>query len=178
MRRFQEQSCYGWNLHFDGVKTAPFADIYTVSRPRTEEEMALIQQFTDEIYAAFIDKVAEGRSVDAGKVREIAQGRVWSGTSAKALKLIDSIGGLQTAINEAAQQAGLKHPALEQVPRAATFAENLAMMLEKSGAAPVANLPASTNKLAAQWKRLSSQLNALNDPRGIYARLPFGFDGL
>jgi protease-4 len=165
-------------LHFDGVKTAPFADIHTVSRPRTKEEMALIQKFTDEIYDAFIDKVAEGRSLDQAQVRDIAQGRVWSGARAGEIKLIDAIGGLQMAINDAANQAGLKYLAIEQVPRAASFAENLAKMLEEPGAAPVARFPAPANRLAIQWQRLSTRLNALNDPRGVYARLPFGFDGL
>jgi len=173
-----EEMAKGYAVHFDGVKTSPFADIYTMSRPRTEEEMALIQKFTDEIYDAFIEKVADGRAVEESQVRAIAQGRVWSGASAKALKLVDSIGGLQTAINEATTLAGMDSLAIEQVPSAATFAENLAMMFEEPGAAPVARFPSAANRLAAQFKRLSTQLNGLNDPRGVYARLPFGIDGL
>lgn len=174
-----EEVAENYAVHFDGVKTSPFADIYSVSRPRTEEEMALIQKFTDEIYDAFINKVADGRGVKEGQVREIAQGRVWSGTSAKALKLVDSMGGLQTAIYEAATLAGMERLAIEQVPSATTFAENLAMMLETPGAPPVAGLPRGAgSRLATQFKRLSTQLNSLNDPRAVYARLPFGLDGL
>lgn len=165
-------------VHFDGVKTAPFADIYTMSRPRTEAEMAMIQQFTDEIYDAFVARVAEGRSVDEAHVREIAQGRVWSGARADQLQLIDTIGGLRAAIDEAMELAGQGDLAIEQVPRVTTFAEELTLMLEESGGNPVARMPRAVSGLSVQLERLSVQLNGLNDPRGVYARLPFGLDDI
>ncbi|MEM7791855.1 MAG: signal peptide peptidase SppA, partial [Verrucomicrobiota bacterium] len=165
-------------LHFDGVKTAPFADIYTINRPRTEEEMALIQKFTDQIYDAFIDKVAEGRSLDSTTVREIAQGRVWSGFSAKELALVDEIGGLDAAISEALSVADMEYYAIEQVPSAATFAETLALMLEEPGAPPVSKTPGLIQQLAAEFETIHSKLSSFNDPRSIYARMPFGLDEL
>jgi protease-4 len=165
-------------LHFDGVKTAPFADIYTLTRPRNEEEMALIQKFTDQIYDAFIQRVAEGRSIAPEKVREIAQGRVWSGASAIRLNLIDEIGGLQAAINEALDSAGMDHYAIEQVPSVASFAENLAMMLEDQGVPPVARSSNLVERLASEYDNLNRKLESLNDPRGVYARMPFGLDRL
>lgn len=165
-------------LHFDGVKTAPFADIYTVSRPRSEEEMALIQKFTDQIYNAFLAKVAEGRSLDASVVSEIAQGRVWAGTSARELGLVDEFGGLDAAIREALTLGELEYYAIEQVPSVATFAENLAMMLEQQGAPPVVKSPGLLEQLATEFENHNSKLRSFNDPRSIYARMPFGLDEL
>jgi protease-4 len=82
-------------LTWDVVKTARFADINTVSRPKNPQELANIQRIVDRIYDRFITKVADSRKLPKNKVQEIAQGRVWSGTAAKQLGLVDEIGGLK-----------------------------------------------------------------------------------
>lgn len=173
-----QEAAEGFAVNFDGVKTSPFADIYTVTRPRSESEMTLIQKFTDEIYDAFIDKVAEGRSIDAVQVREIAQGRVWSGLSAKGLSLIDEIGGLDTAINEAVKLSELSELTIEQIPAPSTFADTLEMLLAEAGAAPVAKISSPLNRIATELEALNRQLRALNDPRSVYTRMPYGLEGL
>lgn len=165
-------------VHFDGVKTSPFADIYSVSRPRTSDEMALIQKFTDEIYDAFIDKVADGRSIEPVTVREIAQGRVWSGLSAKDLELIDEIGGLNAAISEAVNVSGLSSLTIEQVPAPSNLADTILVLLEEAGAAPIARISNPFSKIAAEADALTNQLRGLNDPLGVYARMPYGLEGL
>lgn len=165
-------------VQFDGVKTAPFADIYAVTRPRTEDEMELIQEFTDEIYDAFIDRVADGRSMEEATVREVAQGRVWTGLSAKELSLVDEFGGLHDAIVEAYAQTDLEYSAVEQVPSPATLAETLALMLEEGGAPPVAKSSSPVGQLSNKADAVTRQLRALNDPRSVYARMPYGLEGL
>ncbi|MFT4902104.1 MAG: protease-4 [Lentimonas sp.] len=167
-----------FSVNFDGVKTSPFADLYSVSRPRTSDEMALIQQFTDTIYDAFIDKVAEGRSIESVKVRELAQGRVWSGLSAIDLALVDEVGGLNAAINAAANLGGLSFLSLEQVPAPSTLSETLTLLFEEVGAAPVAKISSPLTQIAAEVDALTRQFRGLNDPRGIYTRMPYGFEGL
>jgi protease-4 len=167
-----------FSVSFDGVKTSPFADLYSVSRPRTSDEMALIQQFTDTIYDAFIDKVAEGRSIESVKVRELAQGRVWSGLSAIDLALVDEVGGLNAAINAAANLGGLSFLSLEQVPAPSTLSETLTLLFEEVGAAPVAKISSPLTQIAAEVDALTRQFRGLNDPRGIYTRMPYGFEGL
>ena len=173
-----EQAAAGFEVHFDGVKTSPFADIYTASRPRTEDEMALIQKFTDEIYDAFIEKVADGRALETAKVRELAQGRVWSGVSAQNLALVDQVGGLTAAINDAAAVGHLESLTIEQVPAPSSFGETIALMLEEAGAPPVAKVSSPLSNIAAQADELTSQLRALNDPRSVYTRMPYGLKGL
>lgn len=173
-----QDAAKGFAMNFDGVKTSPFADIYSVTRPRTEGEMVLIQKFTDEIYDAFINKVAEGRSIDSVQVREIAQGRVWSGISAKGLSLVDEIGGLNTAINKAMSLSNVNSLTIEQVPAPSTFADTIETLLAEAGAAPVAKMSSPLNRIAAEIDALNSQLRALNDPRSVYTRMPYGLEGL
>ena len=173
-----KEAAENFAIQFDGVKTSPFADIYSASRPRTSEEMALIQKFTDEIYDAFIEKVAEGRSLPATQVRELAQGRVWSGLSAQTLSLVDEMGGLHKAIQTAASLADLSSPMIEQVPAPATLAESITLLLEEVGAAPVAKSSGALNQLGSEIEALTKQLRSLNDPRGIYTRMPYGLEGL
>lgn len=76
----------------------------------TTEERAIIQESVEKIYDTFITHVSEGRKMDKSAVDSVGQGRVWSGTDAKALGLVDEIGGLDAAIEIAAKLAKLdKH---------------------------------------------------------------------
>ena len=93
---------------FDSVKTGKFADSITIARPKTDEELAVFQRMVDWIYSQFVAKVAEGRKLKPSFVEEIAQGRVWSGTEAKKLGLVDEMGGLNDAIRYAGTQAHLR----------------------------------------------------------------------
>lgn len=165
-------------VQFDGVKTAPFADIHTLSRPRTDAEMALIQKFTDEIYTAFIARVADGRGISPPEVEELAQGRVWSGRRAQQLSLVDSMGGLKQAIEEAQRLGDLQTEWIEQVPAPSTLADSFAQLLEESGTTPLLKTQSPLEQLAKQWQALQHQLLGLNDPRAVYARMPFGYDQL
>ncbi len=173
-----QEAAEGFAVNFDGVKTAPFADIYSATRPRTSDEMALIQKFTDEIYDAFIDKVAEGRSIKVSKVREIAQGRVWSGFSATNLALVDEIGGLNAAINKAISLSEIDSRSIEQVPAPSTLTETITELLEEVGAAPVAKVSNPLTRIAVEFDQLSHQLQGLNDPRSVYTRMPYTLEGL
>jgi protease-4 len=94
-------------LTFDGVKTHKYADMMTVTRPLTEEEKGIIQGFIDHFYTTFTQRVAEGRNMAVAQVDSIGQGRVWTGTDAKRIGLVDDIGGLEAATEEAAQLANL-----------------------------------------------------------------------
>ena len=140
--------------------------------------MALIQKFTDEIYDAFIEKVAEGRSLQPTQVRELAQGRVWSGLSAQTLSLVDEMGGLNRAIQTASSLGDLIEPMIEQVPAPATLAESITLLLKEVGASPVAKSPSALNQIGTEIDALTQQLRGLNDPRGIYTRMPYGLEGL
>lgn len=94
-------------ITFDGVKNAPFADFPTAFRPMTAEEGKRMQTSIDTIYAKFKNHVATGRKLQADIVDSIAQGRVWTGTDALSIGLVDKLGTMQQAINSAASLAKL-----------------------------------------------------------------------
>lgn len=94
-------------ITFDGEKTHEYADMMTVSRPLTEREKSLIQGYVDDFYTGFKERVAEGRNMTVAQVDSIGQGRVWTGTDAKRLGLVDELGGLEAAISAAAGMAEL-----------------------------------------------------------------------
>lgn len=91
---------------FDSVKTGTYADTMTIARPKTPEEMALYQKMVDWIYEEFVGKVAESRDLPKERVHEIAQGRVWSGTEALKLGLVDEIGGSTTRFYTPSKKPG------------------------------------------------------------------------
>ncbi len=74
------------------------------------ERREILQVFLDDLHNQFIQAVAEGREVDAARVEEIATGEVFTGSQAQVLGLVDSLGGLETAIEQAAALAGVADP--------------------------------------------------------------------
>ena len=161
-----------FGLTFDTVKTGKLADMLTISRPKTDAEMAVFQKLVDWIYDEFTAKVAESRKLDKAKVLEIAQGRVWSGTEAKKLGLVDEVGGLGKAITYAAEKAGLgTNYRLTEYPRKRQLGEIINEMMK--GLAPEqAGDDAALAKLFGEFKDQAHVLLRFNDPCGIYARLP------
>ncbi len=161
-----------FGLTFDSVKTAKFADIITISRPKTDEELAVFQRMVDWIYGEFITKVAEGRKLKREFVEEIAQGRVWSGVEAKKLGLVDELGGLDKAITFAAEKAKLgSNYRLVEYPRQKELLEALQEFLEKVVPDNV-RTPSIAAKVAQRIESELKVLRSFNDPQGIYARLP------
>ncbi len=93
---------------FDEVKNAPYADLPTSSRALTPQEGQRIQNSIDTVYALFKRHVAEGRRMKSADVDSIAQGRVWTGSDAVGIGLVDGLGGLERAIESAVRMAKLK----------------------------------------------------------------------
>ena len=159
-------------LTFDTVKTGKFADAASVIRPKTEDELAVFQGFVDWVYDQFISKVADSRHLDRAVVQEIAQGRVWSGREALKLGLVDELGGLADAIKYAANKAKLGDQVrISEYPGKKEFADTLKDMFEgrrreQSFAGPVGSY---LREMSTQF----ASLTKFNDPRGLYARIPF-----
>jgi protease-4 len=101
---------------FDGVKTSENADALTVIKPLTPMQRQYIQNAVDTIYHDFKLRVAEGRKKSMAYVDSVGQGRVWSGSRALQLGLIDRIGGLNDAVASAASLAKLKDYRLREYP--------------------------------------------------------------
>ncbi len=91
----------------DRETTGHFSDIGSSTRTLTDYEREIIQKEVDKIYEDFTSKAAQGRNMDQEELKKYAEGRVWSGKEALKLKLVDTLGGIQEAIQIAAQKAGL-----------------------------------------------------------------------
>lgn len=164
-----------FGVHFDGVKTSAFADINSLSRPKTETELALLQTTTDSIYADFLSIVAEGRNLPMERVEEIAQGRVWTGKQARTLGLVDTLGGLHDAIEYTRTLAKLpaKTP-VAQLPEKVEPAEALAEIFSGNGRRdPIARAFTPESRILRVTTKQLRRLESMNDRRHVYARLPY-----
>jgi len=90
------------------IKSGKHKDIGSPLRKMTSEEKAILQGVIDSVHSQFVRAVAEGRYMEEGKVRRIADGRIFSGEQAKELGLVDRLGSLQDAIEIAAEMIGIE----------------------------------------------------------------------
>lgn len=101
-----------------------------MSRPWSAEEITTMQNYVNRGYNLFRKRVAEGRKMSTEQVEKIAQGRVWLGTDAKNIKLIDGFGGLSDAIDKAAELAHLSSYQAVEYPALAGWMEQLMDMAD------------------------------------------------
>ena len=108
------------------IKSGKFKDVGSPSRTMKPEERAMLQGVIDSTHRQFVRAVAEGRKLPVSTVAALADGRIFSGEQALALKLVDRLGTLQDAIDEAARLGGIKgEPRLIRPPRKRTPALDL-----------------------------------------------------
>jgi protease-4 len=104
-------------VDFVVVKAGQFKDIGNPARPMTPEERRVVQSLLEDVHGQFIEAVARGRKLDRSAVVQFADGRVFSGTQALDLRMIDALGGLEDAVNAAAKLANLPTPPPVERPR-------------------------------------------------------------
>lgn len=162
-----------WNdklgITFDGVKTAKYADFLSGSfdRPLTAEERNILQSEVNNVYDTFTQKVADGREISQARVDSIGQGRVWSGTQAVELGLVDRLGGIDDAVKAAAGMAGLENYRLVQYPAIKQPFESIF-----STSSDKISTWFAKRELGEQYHYLE-QLRSFVKNSGIQARLPY-----
>lgn len=157
------------NINFEGVQSGAAAAINSVNHAYSPEAWAKLERRLDEIYADFTGKVASGRKLAPEKVEEAAKGQIWSGADAKALGLVDELGGLSMAIRLAKQETNLAQETditLVSYPSQEERWENLISEFMRSGAsAPAlsghAALLPEARALARQLRPLIEQPDAV-----------------
>ncbi len=154
---------------FDQVKTTPYADIGTMVRPLTEGEKQIIQAAIDTIYHDFKTRVSEGRKKDMLLVDSIAQGRVWTGSRAMQIGLVDRLGGLNDAIACAAGMAKLTNYSLREYPEPVSFWDML-----KNSYGKTVKAKAIREELSYSQYQLYEQLQRVRQMVGTaQTRLPY-----
>ncbi|WP_017293759.1 signal peptide peptidase SppA [Geminocystis herdmanii] len=158
----------------DVVKTNNFADLSNTFRPKTEAELAIIQQSVDNIYELFLERVSEARNMPIPKVAEIAQGRVWSGKSALKIGLIDEIGGLDSSLEYLNEKLQLNNNyEVVSYPESRTWEVELLNRLSDSKIGK--NLTDKETLVHLIWE-LNTELSLkeiLENPHQIYSILPY-----
>ena len=112
-------------LGFDVVKTNPMADFGNMSRTFTPQERVVLQNYVNNGYALFLKRCADGRGVAVEEIAKIAEGRVWTGSKAKEIGLVDELGDLDKAVEIAAQKAGLADYSVKAYPEEKPLIEKL-----------------------------------------------------
>lgn len=95
-------------LNFDMVKTNKLADMGDLTRPFNAAESEIMQNYINNGYKLFVKRCADGREMTTEAIEKIAEGRVWTGATAKELGLVDELGGLDKALEIAAEKAGVE----------------------------------------------------------------------
>jgi protease IV len=110
---------------FDGVETGPYANSPSIAEPLTDTERRFFQDGVDSIYQTFLTRVSDGRKMQVAMVDSIAQGRVWTGSRAITIGLVDRIGGLSDAMGAAAKLAKLKDYRVREYPEQISLIDKL-----------------------------------------------------
>ncbi len=160
-------------IHRDGIGTTPLAGAISIASPLSPEYAELIQEMINHGYDNFLKIVANGRNMTTEEVDEIAQGRVWAGSDALKLGLVDKLGTLQDALDSAAAMVDLGEDyEVYHIKRELTDEEK---MMQQFFASTDIELPKSTqNKMDIVSKITGfaiselDKLSIFNDPKGIY----------
>lgn len=112
-------------VNFDVVKTNRYADFGSMGRGMNDGEKGLMQMYVNQGYDLFLTRCANGRLMNKEAVDKVAQGRVWTGSNALELGLVDVLGGLDTAIGIAARKAEVESYTLQTFPKQSSFLETL-----------------------------------------------------
>ncbi len=112
-------------LHFDMVKTNRFSDMGDMTRPFNADEREAMQNYINNGYKLFVKRCADGRGMSTEAIEKIAEGRVWTGEAAKELGLVDELGGLDRALEIAAQKVGIEAYSVVNYPAKESFFSTL-----------------------------------------------------
>jgi protease-4 len=151
----------------DVVNTNKYSDFPSVFRPMDTYEKEVMQMSIEKVYSDFVNKVSSGREMPFESVDSIAEGRVWSGTSALRLGLIDEIGGLKDAIKGAASLAGIETYSIRELP--AIEDPYMKLLSQLGGELKMSLLK---NELGDSF-RFYRELTEIRELSGIQARLPY-----
>lgn len=154
-------------ITIDVAETNASSGIGTLTRNMTPRERDYLQTSVNKVYGVFIGHVAEERKISTADVDSVGQGRVWSGLNGKEKKLVDVLGGLETAIDIAKEKAGITEEArIIEYPEKLPFFEQFMKDLEKSS-------EASVQKELGEAYPLYRTVKNITKMRGVQARMPF-----
>ncbi len=154
----------------DVVKTNENANLLTTMDPLDPEERLIVQKMIDDFYINFVNIVADGRGKSYDEIDAIAGGRVWAGSDALELGLIDMYGGLEKSIEVAAEMAGLENYRIQSLPRLED--PMTAIMNQLTGNSMVRTNRILQRELGEEYRHYK-KIQEIRNMHGIQAIMPY-----
>ncbi|WP_422859026.1 signal peptide peptidase SppA [Flagellimonas sp. S174] len=144
---------------------------YSFFEPMTDSFKDVLKEGIEETYDTFLERVSSGRNMTVEEVDAVAQGRVWSGVEAQKLGLVDELGGLDDAIDAAAQMANLDYYGIRKYPRYKSgfekFMEDFSSTKAKIGASVI------EEEIGTEAYAILKEFKQFSEKQGIQAKMPF-----
>lgn len=157
-------------INAEQIQTNKNSINYSVFEPMTDEFYKVTEEGVVEIYETFVDRVAKGRNIPNDKVKEIAQGRVWTGKQALENGLVDELGGLNDAVQYAAELAQISTYKVKNYPK---FKKDFSDAFEGSPFMKVDAESLIKQEIGAENYSMYKQMKDFSQLRGVQARLPY-----
>ncbi|WP_299797286.1 signal peptide peptidase SppA [uncultured Maribacter sp.] len=161
-------------INAEQVGTNKNAVDYSLFEPMQESFKNQIQESIEETYQTFLQRVSEGRNMTMAQVDSVAQGRVWSGTEALEVGLVDELGNLDDAIEAAAELASLSSYGVKKFPKYKSGFERFMEDLEGASLQVKENL--LKDEIGDEAYKVLKELQSFKEQKGIQARMPFALD--
>lgn len=159
-------------INAEQVTTNANAITYSFFEPLNTTQREFLKEGIFDIYELFKTRVAQGREMTMEEVEAIAQGRVWTGADALNIGLVDELGGLDVALQRAAEAAGIQNYQIKELP---VFRKNLDEMLEKFGLIKTKETILKEELGEENYKALK-EIKSMSDKKGVQLLFPFSTD--
>lgn len=156
-------------ITFDRVETSENSSLLTLSKPLSQKQRELIQTQINRIYYDFAERVARGRNMSFQQVDEIGQGRIWSALDALNIGLVDTLGGMDMALQKASELANIDKYKVVEYPSVKKPFEKIIELLSTK-----IKLKLFSSKYSREINQIQ-KLEELLNYTGIQARLPFEY---
>ncbi len=157
-------------VSMDGIKTNEYADLGNTFRPMRDDERALIQAEINRGYELFTSRCANGRQMSQDSIKVIAEGRVWSGVDGLRIGLVDELGGLDKAIEKAAELANLKKYVTKDYPAAKSMMDQVMELINGSSDKNEEKL---IQKALGENYYIYRAIKTLEGQQGVMAIMPY-----
>ena len=156
-------------VHSSVVNTNLHSDFGNITRPQTETEHNILQGYVNRGYELFTKRCADGRKMKQSKIKEIGEGRVWTGSHAKQIGLVDQLGGIEDAIAVAKKRAKVDKCTILTYPAKTSMLENL--LNDAMGTDSYADR--KMMELMGDYYHVFSNIKNVQNKSGIQASMPY-----
>jgi protease-4 len=158
-------------VYFSTVKTNEYADFGDLSRPMNDSEKSVMQAYVERGYELFTKRCADGRSMSQDSIKSIAEGRVWTGSHAKELGLVDQLGSLGDAVDKAKQLAEIDACTVMSYPGQSSYLDMFAQAAKGDSYAD-----SKMKEIMGDYYNIFSYLKHVSSERAIVAKMPYTFN--